>query len=369
MTNWKECKLGDVVRSNVRSVDRHYSNQAIQYLDTGSITCGKVDALQKILLKDAPSRARRLVRDKDIIYSTVRPIQRHYGFIKSPPTDLVVSTGFSVIEVNQDLADPLFIYYFLTSDEIVEALDIIAEASTSTYPSLRPEDIERLDLLLPPPEEQRAIALVLSRLDEKIDLLHRQNKTLESVAETLFRKWCIEDMRAEWKVRKLGEFFPVVTGKKDANYSTEDGAYPFFTCSQNVFKAPGYSFSGSAILLAGNGDFNIKRCVGKFEAYQRTYVLMPNELKYYNFLYVLIRYFLSEITGGYQGSVINFITKGMIEDFEFKAPPMLENVLAVFDNLYNKYDFNRSQIVKLEQLRGDLLSKLISGEVRVAHGN
>jgi type I restriction enzyme S subunit len=154
MSEWKECKLGDVVTSNRQSISNGYPHQKILYLDTGSITRGKIDCYQEYLLSDAPSRAKRLVKNNDIVYSTVRPIQRHYGFIVNPPENLVVSTGFSVIKTNKSLTAPLFIYYFLSSDEIVETLDIIAEASTSAYPSLRPSDIENLDILLPSLPEQ-----------------------------------------------------------------------------------------------------------------------------------------------------------------------------------------------------------------------
>ena len=173
MSEWRECKLGESVISNRQSIGRDYPHQNIIYLDTGSITRGKIETLQDIKLSGAPSRAKRLVKHNDIVYSTVRPIQRHYGIINNPPENLVVSTGFSVIEANLEKANPLFIYYFLTSDEIVETLDVIAEASTSAYPSLRPSDIENLDIFLPPLPEQRAIAGVLSSLDDKIDLLHR----------------------------------------------------------------------------------------------------------------------------------------------------------------------------------------------------
>ena len=188
MSEWRECKLGDVVITNAKSIDKSYSFEAISYLDTGSITKGKIESFQEITLKDSPSRAKRLVKPNDIVYSTVRPIQRHYGILKKPHPNLVVSTGFTVIEVNQKLADPDFIYFHLSSDESVEYLDVIAEASTSTYPSLKPSDIENLDISLPPLQEQKAIASVLNSLDEKIDLLHRQNTTLERMAETLFRQ-------------------------------------------------------------------------------------------------------------------------------------------------------------------------------------
>jgi len=262
----------------------------------------------------------------------------------------------------------MFIYNLLTSNDIVELLDTIAEGSTSAYPSLKPSDIENLDILLPPLPEQKAIAGVLSSLDDKLDLLHRQNKTLDAMAEALFRQWFVEEAKDDWEEMKLGDFFPILTGKKDANFSTIDGEYPFFTCSQSILKAPNYSFEGSAILLSGNGDFNIKRYKGKFEAYQRTYVLIPKNETYFDFLYILMKFYLPEITGGHQGSVINFITKGMIEGFRLSLPTdqkLILEKLIMFSDIYKKFDFNQIQIRTLEKLRDTLLPKLTSGEVRV----
>lgn len=172
MNEWKQCKLGGIVSSNNKNIDKDYKFTTIKYLDTGSITKGKIESIQEFSLSAAPSRAKRLVSNNDIIYSTVRPIQRHYGYIKNPLDNLVVSTGFSVIETDIELSEPLFIYYFLINDEIVETLDMIAEGSTSAYPSIKPSDIENLEILLPPLPEQKAIAGVLSSLDDKIDLLH-----------------------------------------------------------------------------------------------------------------------------------------------------------------------------------------------------
>ncbi|MEA1984626.1 MAG: hypothetical protein U9N13_03140 [Euryarchaeota archaeon] len=111
MGEWKECKLGDVVNSNKESIGKKYPSQTILYLDTGSITRGKIDSFQEYELSKAPSRAKRLVKNNDIVYSTVRPIQRHYGFIVNPQKNLVVSTGFAVVETKTHRAEPLFIYY------------------------------------------------------------------------------------------------------------------------------------------------------------------------------------------------------------------------------------------------------------------
>jgi len=255
-----------------------------------------------------------------------------------------------------------FIFYFL------HIFDFAGFNAGSAVPTLNRNHIHEIPILLPPLPEQKAIAAVLSSLDDKIDLLHRQNKTLEAMAETLFRQWFVEEADEGWEEVTLGDFFPVQTGKRDANFGTDDGLYPFFTCSQNPIKAPEYSFDGSAILLAGNGDFNIKRYVGKFEAYQRTYVLIPSDVTYFGFLYTLMKYYLDEITDGHQGSVINFITKGMITGFSFSLPrdrSSITNKLFRFNQIFEKVDSNTNQIRTLEKLRDTLLPKLMSGVVRV----
>ncbi|HEX2956560.1 MAG TPA: restriction endonuclease subunit S [Chitinispirillaceae bacterium] len=145
---WATVKLGDYIRTNIASIDKTYSIKNIRYLDTGSLTEGKIEYLQHFDLTEAPSRARRIVRHNDILISTVRPNQKHYGIIKQPEEDIIVSTGFCV--VNCDRINPHFVYVFLTTNEMTEYLHTIAEGSTSTYPSLKPSDIEMLEFQMPP---------------------------------------------------------------------------------------------------------------------------------------------------------------------------------------------------------------------------
>ena len=266
------------------------------------------------------------------------------------------------LKVNENEAIYMFLFYALRySTPTIKKL-----AGGTITGIINKRHFENFQIFLPPLPEQKAIAEVLSSLDDKIDLLHRQNKTLEDMAQTLFRHWFVEDVDENWEEVKLGDFFPIVTGKKDANYSTEDGEYLFFTCAQGVLRAPDYSFEGKAILLAGNGDFNVKRYEGKFEAYQRTYVLIPYEDKNFGFLYSLIKYFLAEITSGSQGSVIKFITKPMISDFTFSLPKQhSDEKFERINEIYKKADFNQLQIHTLEKLRDTLLPKLMGGQARV----
>ena len=176
-------------------------------------------------------------------------------------------------------------------------------------------------------------------------------------------------MPDDWKIYKLGDFLPVITGKKNANVSSSKGEYPFFSCSQDISYTDKYSFEGNAILVAGNGDFNVKFYNGKFEAYQRTYVLIPYNNRYTDWLYYAVKQNLSKITSDARGSVISFITKGNLEDFKFAAPVDLNNfnLIDVFSKINENILHNKQEIEKLVSLRNTLLPKLMSGEIDVSN--
>ena len=132
-SDWVETTLGEVVEINISSIGKDFEFDEILYLDTGSITENRIEQLQSFSISEAPSRAKRLVKENDIVYSTVRPNQRHFGFIQNPQENLVVSTGFTVISAIPEKTDSKFLYYFITQDKITSNLQQIAEHSTSTY--------------------------------------------------------------------------------------------------------------------------------------------------------------------------------------------------------------------------------------------
>ncbi len=194
MTEWKDVKLGEVSKTNTISYSLSEKWDFVNYLDTGNVTQNVIDSIQFIELKKEklPSRARRKVRLNDIIYSTVRPNQQHYGRITKEIENLLVSTGFAVITVDPVQADSKFIYYVITQKEYTERLQTIAEQNVSTYPSIKPSDLEDLIFSLPPLDVQRKIAGILGALDDKIEVLRAQNKTLEQMAQAVFQSWFVD---------------------------------------------------------------------------------------------------------------------------------------------------------------------------------
>lgn len=191
--DWEIVTVGDFTQLNASSIQRDYEHSQIEYLDTGSITEGKIAGFQQHPLQDAPSRAKRLVKYNDVLYSTVRPNQKHYGIIKNPQPNLVVSTGFCVITC--DRIDPHFVYLLLTQPDMTEFLHSVAEGSTSTYPSLKPSDIARIEFQLPPSEKLDAFAKLANDSWAKIDHNHAQIRTLEKLRDTLLPKLMSGEVR------------------------------------------------------------------------------------------------------------------------------------------------------------------------------
>ena len=191
---WERTTLGDIITTNDKTYSKKDNWKFINYLDTGNLTENKISEVQHLIIdKDKiPSRAKRKVQPGDIVYSTVRPNQKHYGILKNPPQNMLVSTGFVTIRAKHEFADTNFTYWFLSQPQIIDKLQTIGENSTSAYPSIKPSDIEELRINLPPLPEQRAIAHILGSLDDKIELNRRMNETLEAMAQALFKSWFVD---------------------------------------------------------------------------------------------------------------------------------------------------------------------------------
>lgn len=217
MAVWETIRLDKIVSTNQSTYSPKEDWQFVNYLDTGNITMNRVDEIQYINTSTdkLPSRARRKVKLNSIIYSTVRPNQLHYGIIKEQLDNFLVSTGFAVIDVDFEKAVPDYIYYVLTQKEVTEHLQAIAEQSVSAYPSIKPSDIENLELLLPDRKTQEKIVALLSSIDKKIKQNNEINNNLDQQAQTLFKSWFVDfepfngTMPSDWEIvplEKIADF-------------------------------------------------------------------------------------------------------------------------------------------------------------------
>lgn len=136
-------KLLDIAEINVDTYSPAENWSYVNYLDTSNITEGTISEMQHLKPNEdkLPSRARRKVKPMDIVYSTVRPNQRHYGIVNTPLPNMLVSTGFAVIRSKVAFIRNEYIYLLLTDNQFVEKMQQLAEQSTSTFPAIKPSDL------------------------------------------------------------------------------------------------------------------------------------------------------------------------------------------------------------------------------------
>ena len=283
----------------------------INYIDTSSVEDGKLHEVQT-LSREIPSRAQRLIALNDILISSVRPNLRHNYFVNKEIPHGIASTGFIQIRVISSNVNPQFLYYFLTSEQKVLHYQTIAETSQSTFPSFNKDVIEGLDFPNVTLNDQRHIVDILGTLDEKIE---NNNKIIVELESILSSKYHELVARNTTEI-PLSNCIELYTGKLDANAAEENGKYPFFTCGITPEKINTYAFDCEAIIIAGNGNFNVKYYNGKFNAYQRTYVIKAN--KYFAIILQHYKGKIKEWSSSARGSVIKFLTKSMLIDDTIK---------------------------------------------------
>lgn len=283
---------------------------------------------------------------------------------------------YIITSKRENVVDTKYLYYALKL--CLAEFKVISQGTTTKFLTAR--ILSNFEIILPAIYIQNKIAAILSALDEKIAINRAINENLERQAQALFKSWFVDfepvstygfiesaigAIPCGWRIYTLSEFLPVITGKKNANVSSDKGLYPFFSCSQDFSWTNEFSFDGHAILVAGNGDFSVKWYNGKFEAYQRTYVLIPYVERYTDWLYYAVKYNLESITSAARGSVIRFITKGNLENFAFAAPENLEKceIIDAFSSINSTIDNFTQENNRLAEIRDSLLPKLMSGEM------
>lgn len=305
----------------------------------------------------------------DIIFTVVGTLGQ-IGLIsqKQNYTRYIISNKQIRLRLDQGKVTPHFVYYWLASDLMQE---IIEQRNTgSSVPLINLGVVKSLLMPLPLLPEQKAIASVLSSLDDKIDLLHRQNKTLEAMAETLFRQWFVEEAKEDWGVRSLGDVVKIAYGKNLSTSKLLETGYPVFGGNGQIGFYDRFLYAESQVLVSCRGEASGKVNISLPNSFitNNSLVLERKEngitFEYLKF-YALAYDFGLHVSGSAQPQ----ITIDGLFNAEFKWPPlqMVDTFTEVVRPIEDKRLTNYLQIQTLEQLRDTLLPKLMSGEVRVQY--
>lgn len=203
--NWETVKLKDVVIGNPENLSSKDNFKSILYLDTSNITNNKIDEIQALNLEsdNIPSRAKRKVKNNDIVFSTVRPALKHFGIIKNKPENFIVSTGFAVLRLKDEDLFPELVYSFLTDDKILESLQAKAEMSVSTYPSITIDDILNLDFVMPDVKVLKEFQKSFKTLNSFLNQKNIESKILTELQSVLLSKMSKVEELIEIKIEEV----------------------------------------------------------------------------------------------------------------------------------------------------------------------
>lgn len=371
MSEWQANKLGDVCSqvltggTPLTNNSAYFENGSIPWLKTKEVNFCRITNTEYFITEQGlANSAAKLVPANSVIVAMYGQGDTA-GRVAINKIPLATNQACCNLVINATVADYQFIYYFLKNSYV----ELVQRKTGSAQPNLNTKLIKDFEILLPPLPEQEAITAVLASLDDKIDLLHRQNKTLEALAQTLFRHWFIDGAEDDWEEIELGTITNLKYGKflpiKDLN----GGPYPVYSGYSVVGYHDDFLYSEPQLIMVcrgvgGSGDVKISppNC---WITNLSIVIQSTEDWLSQNYLYWALE--TSDRTELITGSVQSQVTINHLAAHVILKPPttLLKRFDQISDSLNSKISLNKGQIRTLEKLRDTLLPKLMSGEVRV----
>ncbi len=277
--------------------------------------------------------------------------------IKGNP-EIALLSSIAILRPKIDLVVPEYLSYFLKSDAVYRTVSLNYITGTALKRIIL-KGIRKIEVDLPDIGEQEQRAQRLSKVDYLCQLRKQQLDKLDELVKARF----VEMFgNKDYPRMKWNNVFNTTTGKLDSNAAVDNGKYPFFTCSKEPLKIDSYAFDQTALLLAGNnaaGKYDVKYYQGKFNAYQRTYVL---SLKH-NWSYKLFQYQLEDKLLYLQtkslGGLTKYLTLKILGELDFIVPPLaLQNEFAAFvEHVDEQKQTVQQSLEKLELMKKALMQE------------
>ncbi|WP_066348577.1 restriction endonuclease subunit S [Aliarcobacter cryaerophilus] len=398
MSSWKECKLGDVCTdiSYGYTASANSENIGPKFLRITDIVPDRINWANVPFCEiDEKKKEQYKLEIGDIVIARTGATTGYSKVIKDD-IDSVFASYLIRYKLDKNQVSPEFIGYSLQSYEWKGFVEGIIGGSAQ--PGANAKQFASYDISLPPLEEQKAIAEVLSSLDDKIDLLHRQNQTLESLAQTLFRQWFIEEAKEEWEIKFSDAPIQIIDGDRGNNYPKNSdfftNEYCLFLSARNVTKN-GFDFSDCQFITKERDELLRKGKLSRNDVVLTTRGTVGNIAYYHElipfenirinsgmvilradetkisplYLYILMKspLFCESVIEHTSGSAQPQLPIRDLNNVSFILPPkniyykFMEQVKPIYSKVFN----NQKQIQTLEKLRDTLLPKLLSGEIRV----
>ncbi len=390
--------IGEIASINSSLYSFKDNWESVIYLDTGSVVRNSISELKRFRPKfdKVPSRARRKVRNNSIVISMVRPNQEHFALLKNPPHNMLVSTGFSVIDADMEKVSPGFLYYALTTKAATNYFQSLAEQSVSTYPTLSVSDLSAYIIQLPAIITQRKIEKILVDLDSKISVNNQINDYLGELAQSIFNNWFVDfgpwggEIPGDWESGVLGDYVSVKRGgspRPIQEFLSDDGlrwlkiadvsgvTSPFIMTIKEHIKKEGLRktvhLDAGSLVLSNSATPGIPKIISIDTCIHDGWLYFPESDFSNEWLYCYFQNVRKQLARMANGSVFQNLKTDIVKNFEIIRPTnkALDDFQEVIGPLFKFMEANQKEILHLGELRNALLPKLMAGEIDVSNVN
>lgn len=318
-----------------------YTYLGLEHLDPGTLKVSRFGS------DVAPIGEKLVMKKGDVLFGKRRAYQKKVAIA---PFDGIFSAHGMVLRPKTEVIDSEFFPLFISSDYFLDAAIKISVGSLS--PTINWKDLKKLEFELPDLETQRQLAKVLWALIDTIE----NYKILMTKTDELVKSQFIEQMKI-WETSNLGtkynlgDLARIRTGKLDANANVDKGRYPFFTCSREPLKIDSYSFDCECVLVAGNGELNVKYYDGKFDAYQRTYIIESKDkgIVKVPYIYRFLISYVKDLQDQAIGGIIKYIKMENLTNAQIIVPSVEEqDKLLSFVAQSDKSKFHIGKLIQMK---------------------
>lgn len=389
-SEWQACTIGELCDSV--SVTYRREDERVVLVNTSDVLNGKVLNHTDEPNQNLKGQFKKTFKKNDILYSEIRPANRRFAYIDFDETEkYIASTKLMVIRYRENVVEPKFLYFLLTSNDVIGELQRLAETRSGTFPQITfPAEVATLPVNLPPLPIQRKIASILSALDDKIETNNDICRNLEELMESMYNKLFVENYNSEWVQGTISDLGRIVGGgtpsKKEPSYYTQQGI-PWITpkdLSRNTAKfikrgevditLEGLNASGATIMPAGTVLFSSRAPIGYIAiacndvtTNQGFKSVIPHDFVGSAYLYYFLKANKNAIEMRASGSTFLEVSAGIMRQVPAIIPD--KSTLDIFKHFCNPlFEMQRkleTETVSLSQLRESLLPKLMSGELDV----
>lgn len=384
-------KISDIATLNRAYLTQKEKFPTLQYIDTSSVTRGVFDMPQLLNPKtdSIPSRAQRAVKHNTILISTVRPNLCHYGIIKNPEPNMVVSSGFVTVDADDKKIDSDYLYYLLTSQRTTHYLSTVAASAVSSYPSFNPDDLGKMEVDIPSDiHKQKVIAKILRDIDDKISNNNAICADLEAMAKLLYDYWFVqfdfpdengrpykssggkmvwsEELKREipegWEAATFEDFIKIGNGKD--HQLLGDGNIPVYGSGGLMRYANQSIYEGESVLIPRKGTLNNIMYVNEaFWTVDTMYFSVMKKPHSAIFMYYTAKLYDYERLN--TGTGVPSMTASLLYSLKAIAPPatLLHRFDVVARTFYDEIQMIANESKELVSLRDFLLPMLMNGQV------